>query len=292
MPPLPPASLMLTGANGRVGRLLTGAFSAQTFGAHGIGVVLAHRGREALHSDLPSLIWSPLDGAGPLERWAAKRGAPAALAVLAGVTPTSGADMDLNAELAEASIAAARAVGVGRVLLASSAAVYGRGRATPWREDEAVDPPSAYGRAKLAMEHTCGEPDARPGVCALRIGNVAGADALLSNRERPLLLDRFAGETGPVRSYIGPVTLARVLLGLATTGADLPPVLNVAAPQPVAMADLARAAGLPFVWRKAPEAAIERLVLDVSALASHIRLADTESQAATLVAQWRACQFS
>ena len=276
----PPLPLLIAGANGRVGRLLAAAFRQAR-----ARVALAHRGADSLDTGLPHLTWVPLDGASPLVEFCARFGAPAALVMLAGVTPGPGAKLENNTALGLAAIAAARTAGIGRVLLASSSAVYGSGRAAPWHEEDTSLRTNDYGRAKRAMEVAC----AAPGVTMLRIGNVAGADALLTNPRRPLLLDRFADGTGPVRSYIGPQTLARVLTDLAS-GPALPPVLNIAAPVPLDMADLAAAAGLPVVRQPAPTSAIARLTLDTTRLETLIRFAHSDSDAAAMVAQWRACK--
>lgn len=216
--------LLISGAGGRVGSLLRGPL--------GPDAVFARRGPGL------ALDWDPLAGPGPLVAWCARHGAPRALLQLARGVP--GDPVRDNSAIGRATLAAARAAGIGRVLLASSSAVYGQSRAAPWTEDEPVAPPGAYGQSKRAMERDC----AGPGVTCLRIGNVAGADALLTNPRRPLLLDRFADGTGPVRSYIGPATLARVLRALARAPA-LPGVLNLGAPRPADMAALAQAAGLP-----------------------------------------------
>lgn len=270
---------LIVGAGGRVGRLLVPALRLL-----GAGLVLTRRGAGPLMSEMTELQWSPLDDP---EALPGLLGAvrPAAMLVLAGTTPSTGQDMGLNVTLGQACLHAARTAGIGRVLLASSSAVYGRSNAAPWPEDAACDPPSAYGQAKLAMEQAC----AAPGVTMLRIGNVAGADALLTNPRRPLLLDRFADGAGPVRSYIGPQSLARVLEALVRAPA-LPPVLNVGAPRPVDMADLAQAAGLPLERRPAPPDAIARLTLATGRLETLVRFADTDSAAPGLIAQWRACQ--
>lgn len=269
---------LFVGLSGRVGRLI----------------------RPFLPEDLPvadrqpepgGLAWDLLAGAGPLRALAERSGAPPALVVLSGTTPATGTDMDLNRALGVAAMAAAVEAGVGRVLLASSAAVCGPPRAAPWRETDPVAPTGAYGRAKLAME-LAAEPFRAAGleVCALRIGNVAGADALLLNAPGPIRLDRFADGTGPVRSYIGPATLARLLLALALTPGRLPPVLNLAAPGAVAMRDLAEAAGLPWAWVPAPPEAVPRQVLDLTSLALIVPLDDTEGLPEILVAQWHAAR--
>jgi len=279
------ARVVIVGMTGRVGRL--------------IAPFLPGWVRPAGRGIAAGLDWDLMDGPAPLQRLAGDEGVPAALVVLAGVTPATaapgarpgaGPGLEANVAMARAAMAAARAAGVGRVLLASSAAVYG-GRAAPWHEGEAVAPASAYGRAKLAME-AAAEPfrDAGLEVCALRIGNVAGADALLLRAPGPVVLDRFAGGGGPVRSYVGPASLARVLMALAAARGAIPPVLNLAAPGAVAMRDLACAAGLPWTWRPAAEGAVERVVMDGTALARLVPMAQNEGEAATLIAQWRAAR--
>lgn len=284
--PLP--DMLILGASGRVGRLL-----AAHWADRGVPARLQTRGAP-LTSDLPALRWSPLDdGAAELARRLGDA-PPRVLVMLSGVTPSSAGcgDLSLNARLATACLAAAEAAGIPRVLLASSAAVYPGARATPWREEEMTGTaPTAYGEAKRAME-AAAEPwrDRGLQVCCLRIGNVAGADALLLNADAPgpHYLDRFASGGGPVRSYIGPASLARVIEGLAAAP-DLPAALNVAAPAPVAMADLARIGGGDWHWRPAPEGAVEHLTLDCTALCRLVHFAPAESTAGAMVDQWRGC---
>jgi UDP-glucose 4-epimerase len=75
-------------------------------------------------------------------------------------------------------IAACVAHGVGRFVLASSAAVYGDTPASPVAEDCAPAPVTPYGRSKLACEWMLADAGAVSGmrVAALRYFNVAGAD--------------------------------------------------------------------------------------------------------------------
>lgn len=272
--------LMIVGAGGRVGRLLTPAFRA-------LGVAdqlcLAHRASERLAADYDELRWDPLTGPAPFADWVAENSAPSAVLVLAGSTPSTRGEMDANVAVAQAVLTA---VGDVRVLLASSSAVYGAGRTEPWGEDDTAEPSTPYGVAKLEMERAC----AAPNVTSLRIGNVAGADALLTNPARPLEIHRFAGGLGPRRSYIGPISLARVIWGLATAPDALPPILNLGTPAPVDMADLAEAAGLPWTWQDAPDTAIGNLTLDCTALERLVGFEPTESTARALVRQWQACQ--
>lgn len=279
--------LVVTGASGRAGRLLAAAWAQS-----GAPVVLQHRCLTARADALPALQWAPLEGDAPLRDWVQAHDAPRAMLVLSGATPGTGRDLSLNRPLAETCLAAAHKAGIRRVLVASSSAVYGGGRAQPWHESDPARPTSSYGRAKAEAEEACAEWLGRGlEVCCLRIGNIAGADALLLNADNPMLeIDQFADGSGPLRSYIGPQSMARVVLALARLAGPLPPILNFAAPHPVAMADLADAAGLAWRWRPAPPSAVARFTLDCRALAAFVPFGDTESAAASIAAQWKSCR--
>ena len=264
---------IVVGASGRVGRLL-----AQAWALGGVSPTLQHRGG-ALPTDLPQLEWHPLAGA------SLEPGRFRAMIVLAGAVR---GDLALNAQLAEACCAQAVQAGIGQVLLASSSAVYGVNGGQACREDTPTHPVNDYGRAKLAAEAVTARWRGRGlAVTALRIGNVAGADALLAGITpgQPTKIDCFADGTGPVRSYIGPVTLADVLAKLL--GQDLPPVLNIGAPHPVAMADLAQAAGADWRYQPAPASAYQRITLDCGQLAQHYRFTERQTDAAAMVAEWQ-----
>lgn len=187
----------------------------------------------------------------------------------------------------------ARAVGHaarGRPLLwMSSAAVYGARLMA--REEAPLAPRDAYGQGKAQGEAVL---SGRPGVTRLRLGNVAGADALLGELRAgvPVRLDRFADGSTPKRSYIGPKTLAKSLFFLAEAaarGQRLPAVLNLAAPGPgVEMGALLDAAKLDWQPRHAPENALRGVTLDTAALGAVLALPAETGTPATLVAEWRA----
>lgn len=288
--PPPRHSLFVTGASGRVGRLVLPFLPSAQVAVQRRAASPTGPAASGGHAELR---WAPLDGPEPFIAWCARNAPPAAMLVLAGTTPATGRDMALNQALAVACLTAAAEAGVNRVLLASSSAVYGHGRPQPWHETDPVQPTTPYGRAKLAMEGAAAPFRARGmAVCCLRIGNVAGADALLLNAGNPdgLVIDRFAGGAGPLRSYIGPQTLARVLLALADAPATLPDILNLGAPRPVEMSALASAAGVDWRWQAAPETAIARLTLECSALAARVPFSDSDSDPVAMVAQWRLAQ--
>jgi nucleoside-diphosphate-sugar epimerase len=280
-----PQSWLLLGASGRIGRLLQAAWRVQP--PVGAQIVASGRGEGgAIGPD--ALRWSLLAGPQPLLDHTARHGPIAGMLLFAGVTPASGADLEQNAALVEAALAAAMAAGIGRVLLASSSAVYGPGAALA--ESAPTRPASAYGAAKLRAEVGAEQWRARGlELCVLRIGNVAGADALFRNAGAggTLQIDRFADGQGPTRSYIGPQTLARVLETLLRAPPPLPPLLNLAAPQPVTMSALAEAAGLDWRPVPAPAAAQQTVTLDCSALARQHAFVDADSEPVEMVAQLR-----
>ena len=278
--PDPQPRWLLAGATGRIGRMLMRHWAAHPPAAARIVAQSRHAGPN------PGLVWDlrgPLPaGAGPL----------AVMISLAGVTPGPGADLALNLPLAVAVLEAALRTGTRRVLLASSSAVYGRPPGGALRETDPTRPLNPYGEAKVMMEAACA-PFRERGleVCCLRIGNVAGADVLLMNgaratAETPLRIDRFADGDGPRRSYVGPATLARVLESLARHPQPLPPVLNIAAPRPVGMADLATEAGMGWGWTPAPAAAVQDITLDCSGLARLHAFAPADNSPAEMVRQW------
>ncbi|OAN76253.1 hypothetical protein A8B78_01840 [Jannaschia sp. EhC01] len=275
--------ILLVGSSGRVGKLILPHLRAIL--PTSVSLIEQHRDPTRDTGLYWSLQESAPDGLSDL-------GIDAVIC-LAGVTPGSGADLSLNTPLALSVLRAAHEAGIPRVLLASSSAVYGAGDGTPLSETSPTAPVNPYGEAKLEMEDACA-PWRGKGleVCCLRIGNVAGADALLlnvakSSGDEPLSIDCFDDGRGPVRSYIGVGTLAQVLYDLATQRSPLPEVLNIAAPGVVYMEDLAHAAGHPFDYRPAPAGAHQRITLDSSALAALHTIDADASDAAQMVVQWK-----
>ena len=217
-----------------------------------------------------------------------------AVICLAGVTPaqvTIGTDVfSRNTDLALAAIRGAYDAGAGRVFIASSAAIYGAVGGV-LEETAHCQPVSEYGITKLEMEaaalelaHTLGHT-----VTILRIGNVAGADAILGGWRTGMTIDQLANGCTPERSYIGPQTLARVLHVLCNAD-DLPEVLNIAAPGAVEMGALLDAADLQWSPRPAPQTAIANVTLSTRRLETHVTFAAENSTPAGLVAEWRAYQ--
>ncbi|NVK15315.1 MAG: NAD(P)-dependent oxidoreductase [Rhodobacteraceae bacterium] len=259
-----PATLVM-GSSGRIGQLLRLSWPRSA--------ELVWQARCPPLELAPEAVWDfdwrildPMADPEGLAR--AARGAEVILC-LAGVVPGSRRNQPLsdNAGLALAAVhAAARAGGGARVILTSSAAVYGS-QPGLLDEDSPLQPASGYGRAKAEMEMKAAVLAAELGVqvTALRIGNIAGLDAALGGWRPGFRLDRFPCGRTPRRSYIGAAALARVLAALVAAPA-LPPVLNVAQPGTVAMGELLQAAGLPYDLQAAPEAAIPDVQLDVSRL--------------------------
>lgn len=230
----------------------------------------------------------------PLKDPDALRGAIAgsrAVICLSGITPAhaaaTGDPLSLNTELAVATLRAADRAGGKRVFLASSAAVYGRATG-PLAEDMACDPVSDYGRAKLEMEKAASAfAQVHPlPVTVLRIGNVAGADAILGGWSEGMMLDAYPDGRTPQRSYIGPQTLAQVLHHLCRAK-TLPDILNIAAPGAIEMGALLDAAGLAWAPRPANDQTIARVALQTKRLEKEFDFAPNANAPATMVSQWR-----
>ena len=190
---------------------------------------------------------------------------------------------------------AARHSGARHLYVASSGAVY-----PPLGQDHHEDTPPApatpYGRAKLEAEQAARAAMGEAGLTLLRIGNIAGADALLGGNApgQPVVLDPVAGQNGPQRSYIAPTVLAGVLFRLsvmAASGAKLPLILNVAQPGQVAMGDLLDAAGRTWGYGPPRGGVLARLTLNCDRLAALMPLPATSAPAlvadlALLAGRW------
>lgn len=214
-----------------------------------------------------------------------------ALICLAGVTRGDAAALSANTDVAIAALEAAHRIGIPHVLLMSSAAVYGRASGL-LTADLSPTPAAPYGTAKAAMEGAvadwCALHPAGPRASILRLGNVAGADALLGNLKPGGVPDLhiFPDGTSPKRSYIGPRSLAHILTELAVHS-GLPPIMNLGAPGLVEMADLLRAAGHRWAPVPAPPEAIAEVRLDTAPLAEIVPLPPEAATAQGMVAEWQ-----
>lgn len=272
--PLSADRCLFTGSNGRLGRLLQRAWPALR--------------------DAPPALW--LGRSAPADLlWSTEQPLPTlppcgTLVALWGRTSGDARELALNSTLLDATLTLARHCGARRILHFSSAAVYGPG--IDLRESDTPNPESAYGRAKWAMERAIAAlPPEGFRHTVLRLANVVGADSLapaLLPQDAPVILDRFAAGHGPLRSYIAPGDLARVLAALALLPPEtLPACLNVTAPHPIDMQDLAQAAGRPVRWRPAPEGAIAQVTLNAGVISSLMPTLDWRATAADMIADWR-----
>lgn len=260
--------LAVTGATGRIGEVLRqqwGAGGALWLGRRALGPVRA----VDLSAD-PAVL----------------RGCDA-LIHLAGPTPGAAQSAGIHTDLAQISARACRAAGLRHLVLLSSAAVYGRARGL-CREDAAA-PVSDYGHEKLAMEQAAADwADPDLAITVLRLGNVAGCDALLGqDLTTPPVLDRFADGQTPQRSYIGPLTLARALRKIAARPPAPWRVINLAQPGAVAMADLLDAATIAWRARPAPANAIARVCLETSRAEALLGADLPPATPAGIVREWR-----
>ena len=251
--------LIVTGAQGRLGRLLRLAGGSEDFAGF-------------------STVWTARQAGPALRGWDMLRGdAPdlpkgGILLHLAAAVPGRGQSGDLldNLALARAVLAADHRRPFAHVVFVSTVAVYAP-EAGVIRETKAPAPQNDYGRAKHLAENLLAE-GLGSRLTILRLANLAGADALLGGAVRQVVLDPVAGQPGgPLRSYIGPQMLAQVLgrlLGQMASNIPLPPILNLAQPGAVAMADLLTVSGK--IWRFGPVRAetVAKVEVDVALLTS------------------------
>jgi len=213
---------------------------------------------------------------------AALQGADAIIC-MAGVTNTSSQPLHMNSDIAVRTLDAARDVSAGRVFLLSSAAVYGPNVGT-CAEDGPTAPYSEYGKSKLTMEQAAFRH--RHPNTVLRLGNVAGADAILAGWTPGFQLDQLPDGSTPRRSYIGPNALARALATLSEAAA-LPPLLNVAAPGCVQMGALLDAAVLEWSPKPATRATIPAVNLDTTRLSMFTEFKASDSTPEGIVRDWQ-----
>lgn len=266
--------LLVTGSGGRLGRLLRASYKRGD--ADGTEIIF--------QSSRPGfdIAWEIGDGVESLPR------ADAILA-LWGVTSGTKKELVANSKLAELSTHIAQYIGAERVLHCSSAAIYGQG--ANMGEDFPPSPINAYGQAKLEMETHVAEISAGKNCeqTVLRIANIVGADSLAPalTSSKPVTLDRFANGAGPLRSYLAASDLLRVACALAQGSQKKSfDLLNIASPKPIAMEELAKAAGKDIVWRPAPSTATQEVSLNTNKLKSLIPNAIKIASAARMIEDW------
>jgi nucleoside-diphosphate-sugar epimerase len=245
---------LVLGASSRVGQMLhrLWAQGALDFGGVPVWQYRADASGQADHK----IIWDILDGSVPDITHSG-------VICLAG--PTAGPDLGLNRDLALAAAVVAQGA---PLLYASTQAVYGPQSGV--LTELAACHPGAYGAAKLDAEAALA---AYPNATCLRIANVIGADALLMTAAKGhVTLDQFRDGQSPRRMMIGPLALGRAFAALLAKGQIAAPVLNLAQPGLMAMADMLSAVGHDWTWKVAPVTAIPSLELDISAVQTLIDL--------------------
>jgi UDP-glucose 4-epimerase len=289
--------VLVLGASGRIGRILRQCWLKEQVQEQVLWQArhqLQEQSQEqSLWFDAGQADWAVLDPLAQPEALAQAAQGREAILCLSGVVQAGVVQgrqpegkLSDNIALAEAAIHAGAASGA-RVFLASSAAVYGNQRGL-LDEGAPLNPVNDYGRSKAEMEVRGKALGAELGVpvCALRIGNIAGIDAILGGWKPGFRLDRFKDGRTPRRTYIGAQTLARVLGDLmGATG--LPTALNIVSPGLVEMGALLDAAGLAWTPQPASQTAIAEVRLSTAALARFTSLPASTS-AASLVAEWNA----
>jgi nucleoside-diphosphate-sugar epimerase len=275
--------ILLTGSNGKLGRVLRRAWPLQLAG-HARPVWQVRTSATA-----GDIAWDILS-----HPYRGPSLAGGVIVHLAG----GRADLDATAPMALEVCDLAAKSGAKHVFLASSSAVYAPDPNGLLDEDTRTAPLNDYGLAKERMEIAVREWAAQsgagaPGITLLRIGNVLGCDSLIGGvvMGRPVTLTPVPGRPGgPIRTYIGPRSFADVLAQLcrrAISGQALPPVLNIGAAPEVCMADLLTAAGIDWHYGPQTPDVLARLVLSVDQLMSLVTLPENAADPDVMVSEWR-----
>ncbi|SEK92660.1 NAD-dependent epimerase/dehydratase family protein [Pacificibacter marinus] len=283
------------GASGRIGRLLRAVWSLGDARNLQVDWQFRHEMPELKNT----LTWPDFSVLDPLLRHTDLFGDIDGFFVFLGdaqkASQTNESALTAHVTLVEQALNAAASIDVRRVIVASSSAVYGAGHGVPFHESDVLEPVNAYGVAKCEMEKVCRARANTLGIdlCFLRIGNVAGADALLGSAalwqqgDAPVVLDIFPDGQGPRRSYIGPQSLAFVLSGLAQQSGLLADVINVAAPQSVSMNALLDAAGIDWQARYVAASPLQDIALNCSLLEELVLVTNADSAPSNIIGQWR-----
>lgn len=188
---------------------------------------------------------------------------------------------EANVDVVDQLLRRAQVAGVAHVILMSSAAVYGAAGPAPLPETTPTAPLTPYADSKVAMErlaHDRSRHSNATRISILRVGNVAGSDALVTHAHRharegmPMLLHRFADGAVPWRSYIGPLDFFHAVHTITQQPPDTLRMLNVAHPQAVPLDAMLLGyrnhllPTLKWVDAPAPKGIPPRVVLDTSTL--------------------------
>lgn len=192
-----------------------------------------------------------------------------------------------NINFVENLLHAAADKGVAHVVLASSAAVYGAGDHVPLSEDAPFDPKTPYGASKVAMERvakTFAANRKSPQITVLRIGNVAGADALTTAATRSaakgtaMQSHEFSDGASPTRSYIGPRDMFTVIRDLSVFCDEPLRVINVCHPQIVNVSQILKSyrthvlTRLRWITTPAPEGIPRLVTLSTAKMENYVHL--------------------
>lgn len=284
---LPPRGPLILGASGRIGRAFRHLWQQGQWPESALPLWQSR-------SPLPhhECVIAGLDAAGIAKIAVNAIGVRTqGIIVLAGASAGDAEAMALNTKAAEAAVVLRHLGVAGPVLCLSSAEIFAANAAIA-HDDTPPAPASAFGAAKLAMEQAMAP---HAGVTCLRLGHVAGYDALLGGLSGSVALDRIGegptadsqGQTGAGarHSFIGVQSLARMLLAL-TKMQDLPKVMNLAQPGDLGMEELLEAAGAPWHWQEAGPESARAPRLDCAALQERLPL--PQADAKTLMAEARA----
>lgn len=150
--------------------------------------------------------------------------------------PTQNSAVHLNSDIALNTCRLADRLGISKIFLASSSAVYGNYK-NYFSETDECHPISSYGAAKLKMEMDCLSASFNANIICLRIGNFLGADSLsvYIRNQAPICLDVNKTYLSALRSYVAPLSFLRIIRSLAQDTFLQNCSINIANPNPMRM---------------------------------------------------------
>lgn len=188
---------------------------------------------------------------------------------LAGVRNDKESQHSINIKIAKSALKVADAIGAERLIYFSSSSVYGHGECI--KEIDKPNPNTAYGMSKLAAEEYLYSSASSVKVLSLRIGNIICADSITARYiwdEKPtdLHLDIFPDNHSLTRSYIGPTTLANILIELLFYDQALTGPINIASHQAVDLTELLRQVNIPWESVSCRDSRKQRITLSIDKL--------------------------
>lgn len=215
---------------------------------------------------------------------------------MTGIKATNVKDYNQNIKLAHSIDKLTTGLGAKKLIYFSSSAVYGKGQSHI--ENGQTKPIGYYGLSKKKSEDILLKKSiGKYCLNILRVANVAGADALLSqmrfNRKivESIKIEVFRNDRGAIRNYIDPVTLVEILIALSKTRKKIPHLLNVGSLKPVDMKELVRVSVFDWIAVSPEISSTQKITINSKKLADLFPQISLDLSAESIVRRLKALEF-